>query len=188
MKKVFIEKLKQYNRVNIVHLCKAYNINNIIDYFKKIEENTVDLTKAISPIITELIREYALETKGLHIIEEKDAYDINYKGKLIEAKMTRANNDIVKAWTGNKSSTKVPLHLLMAYNIGKLGIEKLFAGMIDTSKLKSAWEGHSSSHSSFSSLKIPKEDVDKMHILIGKRRPIKKNAKYAYFECENIYE
>lgn len=145
-------------------------------------QGTQDLTKMLSPIINGFVYGYYKNIKGIDIKYEENGLDAKINGKFIEIKVACSNNGVIKQWTGNKVSNKTPIHLLLGYSYNEETINKLFIAIIDLSKCKnSKWRTDASHKSSFSKLNISIEDIDKIHILVGEKKAMRKGSKYVQF-------
>jgi len=185
-KKDFIKFFNQEQKERLNSL-KDFLKGNIETYFKQSNQATQDQTKLFSYMINDIIYDFVKLKKGLNIKEENNGYDINYKNILIESKITKANEKgIIKSWTGNKASNKVPIHILIGYTFKNERIDSLFIGIIDTSKT-SGWKHDSLSNSSYSNLDFTEKEAKHMHILIGSvNKNKRKNALKEQFITEKI--
>jgi hypothetical protein len=190
----FKEEFKVFISETCLNLRKAhrtYKDDNAPSFFELFENSNQfkqDLTKAINPLILNFIRGYIRVYKGVDVKNEKDKSDITYNKNDYEAKITYAENNVIKSWTGSRYSSKTPKHILIGYTINKETIDSLFIGVIDLDQTTyTDWRsGVDYGNSAYANLKIARDDANKMHILFGHKKPMRDNAINQYFLTEKL--
>lgn len=199
-----IEKLKRLNekfvdhfakqiKVNLEHYrnslassLKRYPIPTFEEIFKDTAQVGADVTKAINPIILVIFFDILEEYSDIKIDrQEVTGLDCTLDFNPIEIKMTKANKTkkgiFVTTWTGNKSSDKVPKHILISYYLDFVSnqITHLFIGYIDLDDCDiTSWDKTTSIKSQFSNLTVKSEDAENMHIIIGSKKVMRKNTHF----------
>jgi hypothetical protein len=153
------------------------------------EQPTQDLTKGINSIILMAFYDICKIDTSINIIKkEGKGYDNSIDDLPHEVKVTHAEN-FVKSWIGNKSSDKVSNIILFSYYLDRKinQITHLFMGIIDLSKCaNTVWKKTASNKSQYSILKICIEDSDKMLIIFGDKKEMRKGSKYQYYILEKL--
>lgn len=192
-KKDFLKEIKDHIDPRCTQLRSAHrsysseNIPTFHEITSGSNQPTQDLTKMINPIIMNMVYGYLDIRKGCSCKKEENGLDLFYHGKEIEAKIACAKKGVVDGWVGNKTSHKVPMHLLIGYSVNGETVDGLFVALIDLSQTKETkWSGHYSERSGFSSLKVHQVDNDKIHVLIGSRKQMQRKSKYQHFLVEKI--
>ena len=196
LKKVFKEFFKKEIDARCSDFRKAYQMPDISkvptfsEIFGNSNQSTQDLTKAINPLILNIIYGFLKLYKNEDTKNEKDGSDLLYHDNEIEIKVTHANSDhIINAWTGNRNSKKVPLHILIGYTTNETTIDSLFIGLINLNLTKDStfWSfGKDAGNSHYASLKINSKDFQKIHTLIGSRKESNRASKYQQFLTEKL--
>lgn len=107
--------------------------------------------------------------------DTSDGHDMVFRTVRIEHKNSFSVDS--NSFTGNSGSNKTPWHLLTKFSVDDNGkITQCFACLIDTSKMKTGWNG-GASNSNYSTLKISNEDIEHVILISGSLQPSKKYAK-----------
>jgi hypothetical protein len=186
-----VNKIIGYINEEIQLVLNAHNLHistkksRIQDAFDNDSQTTADVTKTLSPlIITPLFKDSLIMLSNRFKNVTGPGFDMKFDEIPIEVKITQSN----KTWTGNKHSSKTPVHVLIKIELNNSGfVDKLFFGVIDlddcsgltkwvhtTSKKKNS---ENSENSGFSSLSIHNSDINKMNSIIGRLEPDRKWAK-----------
>ena len=196
IKESFKEKYTQFTNDKLYKYRESQSSNipdssvfTFAEILQDTEQPTQDLTKGINSIILNAFYDICTIDTSINIIKkEGKGYDNSIDGLPHEVKVTYAEN-FVKSWLGNKSSDKVLNMILFSYYLDrKLNqITHLFMGIIDLSKcVNTAWKKTTSNKSQYSTLKIAIEDTDKMRIIFGDKRKMRKGSKYQYYSLEKL--
>jgi len=151
----------------IDEICKLLNINQIKDLFDNDSQETADVSKFLSPIITKYLKDRISESIFGNDMNENtgSGFDMSFNGVPIEIKTTQIDNK----WTGNKHSSEVDNHILISYNIKNGKIIKYACIFVNLSKTNefTKWKFGKNSSSGFSGLNIHKDDIKNVKCIVG---------------------
>lgn len=159
----------EWNTVSLPLMEKLYR-KSFKDIFKN--RQTQEKTKAISPIIDEIIADEIQKKIPNFTITEGKGFDYTLNNTVIEWK--NSLSDAI-SWTGN-GYKKTNWHVLCKFIPNEDGIiEKYFACIVPYDMVKSSWSD--TGNSNFSSLQLLKSDLNNIIQVSGK---FKQSVKYLY--------
>jgi len=161
------------------------------DIFKYTNQISQDMTKIFNYYILDVFFRKC-QNICLDIIQkETSGYDCLLFALLHEIKVTRAKlekngSHTISSWSGNKFPKTSKLILISYFlDFETNRISSMFVGIIDLSKCKTIWK-HGSAKVNYSTLRIPLEDADKMQIIIGSKKVMRKGSIYQHFLLEKL--
>ena len=163
---------KEWNTVSLPLMEKLYR-KSFKDIFKN--RQTQEKTKAISPIIDEIIAEFIQKKIEAFTTTEGKGFDYTLNDILIEWQNSLSESN---SWTGN-GYRKTNWHVLCKFIPNEDGvIEKYFACIVPYDMVESNWSA--TGNSNFSSLSILKTDLDQVIEVSGSFKPLVKYSKPQY--------
>ena len=167
LQEVMPEVCKEWNNDNLGRFLYAYRNKPFKEIFKN--RQTQEKTKAISPIIDEIVAEFIQEKIEAFTITEGKGFDYTLNNTEIEWKNSLSNS---KSWTGN-GYKKTNWHVLCKFVMNEDGkIEKYFACIVPYDNIKSNWS--KPKNSNFSSLNLLISDYNDIIKVVGDLIPKKK--------------
>ena len=173
LQEVMPEVCKEWNNDNLGRFLYAYRNKPFKEIFKN--RQTQEKTKAISPIIDEIVAEFIQEKIEAFTITEGKGFDYTLNNTEIEWKNSLSDSN---SWTGN-GYRKTNWHFLCKFIPNEDGkIEKYFACVVPYDMLESNWSD--TGNSNFSSLTLQNVDMHKVMQIAGHFKSAKKYLKPNY--------
>jgi len=156
----FNEKLRQ--------LMDVFEIDNWEDFLVEEDEKQRTSKRAsfLSPMVDLCIQKAAKELKLDWKFIAGDGFDSILEGEQIEHKFSLSTGN---SWTGHPYSNKVPKHLLIKTEISNNILDKLFIGVVELGDMN--YRSSANGTSSFSSIKIHNDDLERCNLLYGGLQP-----------------